>query len=88
MTAGDHRFREMILASKTQAERFGYRFAPYDLGGLGFGEPWAVGDDHFASPGGREALVRLENGAGHRRLGFVSQPNPAVDCDRGNVGER
>lgn len=40
VTAGDHRFREMILASQRQAAAFGYRFQAYDLGGLGFGEEY------------------------------------------------
>lgn len=37
LTAGDDRFREMILASQRQTEACGYKFEVFDLGGLGFG---------------------------------------------------
>ncbi len=37
LTAGDHRFRDMIRVSQRQAESFGYEFLAYDLGGLGMG---------------------------------------------------
>ena len=51
VTAGDHRFRELVQRSRAQIERFGYRVLIFDLGDLGFGEPFDVGSEQFRQRG-------------------------------------
>lgn len=51
VTAGNHRFFDVINHSVNQCKKLGYQIEVYDLLNLGFGKEWTVKDSNFQANG-------------------------------------